>query len=163
MAKLRAAAARQASTGVVQRVATYKALIELLANDPAYNPASEPEPIPKPPAKGAGAGGRRRAADVAAATEATPATPAVVTSTGPKSKKRPVMRPVPVPTPKPEPTAGSSHAAGASDNGTIGTSEEASAPEVGKGAAKKKSTKAPAQSSRRSTRKKQAASGLNGA
>ncbi|KAF8595056.1 hypothetical protein BDV93DRAFT_515298 [Ceratobasidium sp. AG-I] len=112
-----------------------------------------------PPAKGAGAGGRRRAADIAADMEATPATPAVDTSTGPKPKKRPV----PVPTPEPEPTAGSSHAAGASDNGTIGTSEEASAPKVGKGAAKKKSTKAPTQRSRRSTRNKQAASGSDGA
>ncbi|KAF8593996.1 hypothetical protein BDV93DRAFT_565906 [Ceratobasidium sp. AG-I] len=152
MDKLRAAAARQASTSVIQRMSMYKALIELLANDPTYDPASEPDPIPKPPAKGCGAGGRRRAADVVPDTEDMPATPADDTSTGPKSKKRPVMRLVPAPTPEPEPTAGSSHGSDTADNGTFGTSEEASAPKVGKGAAKKKSTNA--QGSRRSTRNK---------
>ncbi|KAG9074988.1 hypothetical protein FRC06_010340, partial [Ceratobasidium sp. 370] len=50
MAKLRSAAARQAAGTKPRVAAIYRELIDKLATDPNYDPASDPLPVPKPPA-----------------------------------------------------------------------------------------------------------------
>ncbi|KAG8747856.1 hypothetical protein FRC10_011302, partial [Ceratobasidium sp. 414] len=132
MAKLQSAAARQAA-GTKPRVAViYRELIDKLAADPNYDPASEPLPIPKPPAPT----GHRRGRATQSATPAAPNPTAASTTLanapplaekpndGPKPKPKPKIRPVPASEPGIEPAPGVEPTpADASDSTPVGTQE----------------------------------------
>ncbi|KAF8593163.1 hypothetical protein BDV93DRAFT_516775, partial [Ceratobasidium sp. AG-I] len=59
LAAIQSAATQQAKCSVPARLSPmFKDLIDTLAVDPAYNPASEPDPLPEPPAPTRGRGSR---------------------------------------------------------------------------------------------------------
>ncbi|KAG9122953.1 hypothetical protein FRC07_000428 [Ceratobasidium sp. 392] len=115
MAKFRSLAACQAASGAPARVPMkYRELTDNLANNPAYDPASEPDPLAKPAAAAPRRRGRppKNAAPAASPdlpTEtATAANPAPVPeqpkkAVKPKPKPKPKAKAAPAPEPEPAP------------------------------------------------------------
>jgi hypothetical protein len=105
MSKLKSIAARQATGAKPKMSPIYRDLINKLAEDPTYNPASDPLPISNHPAPT----GRGRARARATAAPAANDPPLAEKATG--HKPRPKMRPVP----EPEPESAAGDVGGSSD------------------------------------------------
>ncbi|KAG8727955.1 hypothetical protein FRC10_005442, partial [Ceratobasidium sp. 414] len=107
MDKLRSLAVHQA-TGTKPRISLmYKELVNILAANPDYNPASDPLPAPDPPAPTHARG--RKAATSAPAPAPGSVTPSTTPAGAPppkekpKGRRKPKMKAAPEPEPKPKP------------------------------------------------------------